>query len=525
MKWRVAFLVLFAGLVTLVALPAGAHIRTHHTARADVEDTNLDDVLYAIEDAEDHEQDAADYGFGPSLIGSAGYADGELRDAINLHLVEAIASVNAAESAGEIDPADADALRAKLNAAIGADGTAITLGAKGDFEGAAKALNEAMDAKEAAEDIIYGYPLDGSVDLGCKLFLSTNPYPGDTTVGLDGCKAPLSGVRFYGGYHFNRVSPVTIGSSQFPCDHRTWQIFCNDAVQPGQEVFISFDTSAEKTYNDIIANATDGRVQVIPFTIGSLQPTADTGAVAKLVWVTPRGFKPAAKLEQGARYAYNVDVTNEGPGAAFDGLLQVTVPPTFGLEHVSKKCTASGTTIKCPLDSVRPYEGISASIVGRPKQAGPITFSWTVTTSAKQPVPDKTPNSGSTKVVVYPVPVVKIKKISTPIKLGQPGVISGIAGVNVKKVQLGILQKTVNPAKVCKWLGPGGKLVSVAPYAGACDKGVWLDVKGALKWEFKVKLGLPTGSYYVLGRGTSKDGITGTLFQMSNWSLDQFKVK
>jgi len=95
----------------------------------------------------------------------------------------------------------------------------------------------------------------------------------------------------------------------------------------------------------------------------------------------------------------------------------------------------------------------------------------------------------------------------------------------VKKVQLGILLKTANPAKVCKWLGPGGKLVSVAPYAGACDKGVWLDVKGALKWEFKLKLGLPGASYYVLGRGTSTDGITGTLFKMSDWSLDQFKVK
>jgi len=104
-------------------------------------------------------------------------------------------------------------------------------------------------------------------------------------------------------------------------------------------------------------------------------------------------------------------------------------------------------------------------------------------------------------------------------------VISGIAAANVKKVQLGILQKTQGPPKVCKWLGPSGKLVVVAPYGGACDKGVWLDVKGALKWEFNTKLGLPPGSYYVLGRGTSTDGITGTIFQMNNWSLDQFKVK
>jgi hypothetical protein len=518
MSRRVAFVLLLAGVLTLVALPAGAHVRSHHAARADLEDTNLGEALYSIELAEANEDDGNKSG------SSSGYV-GELRNAINSHLIPAIAAVNAAESANEIGAAVADALRAKLNAAIGADGTSITLYVKRDFFGESKAFHDAVDAKEAAEDIIYGYPVDGSVDLGCKLYLSESPFPGDTTVGLDGCKAPLSGIQIEGGYHFSRVSSVTVGSSQFPCDQRSWQIFCNDPVQPGEEVFVSFDTSAEKTQNGILARATDGRVQFIPFTIGSLQPTADTGGVGKLFWSTSRGFKPAVKLEQGSRYAYNVDVTNEGPGAAFDGKLEVTVPPTFGLEYVSKRCTTSGTTITCLLDNVNPYEGISASIVGRPTKPGPITFNWTVTTSAKQPTPDKTPNSGTTKANVFAVPGVMIKKISKPIKLGGPGTISGSAAPNVKKVQVGILQVPVNPPVYCAWLGPNGKLKKVAPYAGACDKGIWLDVKGALKWEFSLKIGLPPGSYYVLGRGTSTDGITGTIFKMSNWSLDQFKVK
>jgi hypothetical protein len=522
MRRRVTFLVLFAGLVTLVALPAGAHVARHRD-NGDEISGHLGDALYSIEDAEDQEDAAVDAltRLGPLAVFITG---DQLGTAIG-HLKDALLSVAAAEAFGEISSATADDLQMSLTDAIAADNAALTALGKGDFKALIESIGNAEKAKEDAEDTIYGYPVDGSVDLGCLRYLNTNPFPGDTTVGLDGCKVPLSGIRIEGGYHFKRISPETIGSAQFPCVESSWQILCDNAVQPGQEAFISFDTSAEKTYNDIIARATDGRVQVIPFMIGTQQATTDTGAVAKLFWATSRGFKPAVKLEQGSRYAYNVDVTNEGPGAAFDGMLQVTVPSTFGLEYVSKKCTASGTTITCPLDSVRPYEGISASIVGRLTKPGPITFSWTVTTSAKQPTPDKTPNSGSTKVVVYPVPGVMIKKISTPIKLGQPGVISGIAGVNVKKVQLGILQKTVNPAKVCKWLGPGGKLVSVAPYAGACDKGIWLTVQGTGKWKLKVKVGLPKGDYWVLGRGTSTDGITGTLFKMSDWSLDQFKVK
>jgi len=516
MSRKIAFVVLLAGVLVLAALPAGARVRSHHGARADIGDTNLGDALYAIELAEDHEDDAGDYP--PD-------AAGELHDAINLHLVEAIAAVNAAESADEIDPADADALRAKLNFAIGEDGTAITLFAKADPAGAYVALNRAADAKEAAEDIIYGYPIDGSVDLGCKLYLSESAFPGDTTVGLDGCEAPLAGIHIEGGYHFDRVSPETVGSSQFPCIESTWQIFCDHAVQPGEEVFVSFDTSAEKTANDIIAKAADGRVQVIPVTIGSGQPTADTGAVANLFWATSRGFRPAVELEQGSRYAYNVDVTNEGPGAAFDGKLQVTVSPTFQLEYVSKRCSVSGTTITCPFDSVRPYEGLSASIVGRPAMPGPVFFNWTVTTSAQQPTPDKTPNSGTTKATVFAVPGVMIKKISSSIRLGQPGTISGSAASNVKKVQVAVLQVPANPPVYCAWLGKNSKLKKVKPYGGACDKGVWLDVKGTSKWEFNTKLGLPPGSYYVLGRGTSTDGITGTIFMMSNWSLDQFKVK
>jgi hypothetical protein len=520
---KLTLLVLFAGLLTLVTvtLPAGAHVSGHRAVR-DVDEPNLDDAYYSLEDAEWHEYNADDEM--SSSTGCTGCAIAQLGNAV-AHLEDALGEVTSAESVGEIAPDEALAIKSKLNNAIDADHRAAGLIESGQFGAAFNAFLEAESAKEAAEDLIAGYPLDGSVDLGCKLYLSSNPYPGDTAVGADGCNTPLKGIEVIGGYHFNRVSNVVIGSSEFPCDHRTWLISCDQSVQPGQPVYVSFDTSQEKTLNQFVARAVDGRVQVIPFTIGSAQPTADTGAVAKLFWATSRGFKPAVKLEQGSRYAYNVDVTNDGPGAAFDGTLQVTVPSTFGLENVSKKCTVSGTTIKCPLDSVRPYEGISASIVGRPTKPGPITFSWTVTTNAKQPTPDKKANSGLTKVVVYPVPLVKIKKISSSIKLGKPGTISGIGGVDVKKVQLGILQKTVNPAKVCKWLGQNGKLVSVAPYAGACDKGIWLDVKGALKWEFKLKLGLPGGSYYVLGRGTSTDGITGTLFKMSDWSLDQFKVK
>ncbi len=263
-------------------------------------------------------------------------------------------------------------------------------------------------------------------------------------------------------------------------------------------------------------------MQVFPFTIGSGQPTADMLGVATLRWSTSRGFKLADKLEQGARYDFNLDVTNNGPGAAFAGKAQVKFSPTFVPEFVSKRCTVSGQTVTCPLDDVRPFEGVSVSILGRPMKAGPISFDWNLTTSAKQSTPDK--KSGSIKKNVFAVPGVMIKKISRPVKLGNPGTISGIAAPNVKKVQIGILQVPANPPVYCAWFGKNSKLKKVAPYGGACDKGIWLDVKGSLKWEFNMKLGLPPGSYYVLGRGTSTDGITGTIFDMSKWNFVQVKV-
>jgi len=171
---------------------------------------------------------------------------------------------------------------------------------------------------------------------------------------------------------------------------------------------------------------------------------------------------------------------NAGPGAAFGGQLKITIPPKFVVAHLTKGCTLSGSTATCPLDNIRPYEGTVASILGRPMAPGPIQFNWSVTASVKQPTPDKVANSGGIKGIVYPVPKVMIKRISVPIKMGLPGTITGSALKNVKKVQIGILKVVPGPPVVCPWLGKNGKLKQVKPFAGKCDQGVWLDVKGTI---------------------------------------------
>jgi hypothetical protein len=518
MTRRLGLLVLLVAVSTLLALPAGARV----SPRRDVDEPNLDEAYYQIEDAEGHEDDA--YDALSESFDYSGFAAGEL-DYSAGHLEDALAAIKAAESSGEMAPDLAQKAQDELNAAIAADHRAATDLEFDDFAKARDDFDGAEAAKEIVEDLINGYSLDSSVSLGCKLFLDSNPFPGDTAVGLDGCTLPLSRIAVIDGYQITRHTNITIGSGQFPCvEPLTWRLICDDPVQPGQPAFLAFNSSPDMTLNQIVAFAADGRQQVLPFTIGTAMPFADTGATASLSWVTSRGFKSANKLELGSMYAFRSYTMNAGPGAAFGGQIKVTIPPKFVVAHLTKGCTLTGSTVTCPFDNIRRYEGAVASILGRPMAPGPIQFNWSVTASVKQPSPDKVPNSGVVKGVVYPVPKVMIKKISPVLKIGKPGVISGSAASNVKKVQVGVLQVPSTPAVVCPWLGKNGKPQKVKPFAGRCDQGVWLDVKGTIDWKLNLKYGLEKGNYYVLARGTDTNGNTGTLFKMSDWSLDQFKV-
>src|SRR5437879_5454239 len=118
MRRRLMFLVLLAGLLTLVAIPAGAHVRSHGV-RADADEPNLDAAFYTIEEAEALEYDAENAlsTLGPLL---AGFAGGQLFDA-HAKLVEAPSAVAVAQAAGEISSGEADEIDAAVADARKAD--------------------------------------------------------------------------------------------------------------------------------------------------------------------------------------------------------------------------------------------------------------------------------------------------------------------------------------------------------------------------------------------------------------------
>jgi hypothetical protein len=417
--------------------------------------------------ASSSEADALDYIASKSE--TSGFAFGSLKEARD-ELGRARTAVDGARQAGTTDAGVAAKILGHLDAAVAKDSDASESLYFGQSGAAKAAIAAAQDEKSLALSLMnYGDELV-PVNLGCKLFLQQGT---ETFVGIDGCTAPVTKVEvdpWFVPTGFTDARITTGGT--FPCRLSGETIECipSTPLQPGQDAYLGFSTPAAITQGRLLAYGTGETAQVLPFLSGTGSPTADLALTANLYRVMPTGFqqplryKPSFALSLGNRYAYEVDVVNNGPGTAPNAAVQITLPAQFSIERVfPASCSRTSTGLLCPKSTLDTGYGGTITVTGGFTKPGAAALSSTVTSDAQEPSQDPSLNSAGITPSVYRIPAARIVSISPGILRGLPGTISGTVpplsmpapAELVTKVELGILRKKLSNGK-CAWLNPRG---------------------------------------------------------------------
>jgi hypothetical protein len=527
--------------VVAVALPAGAGGQGR-VVRQDL-GPNLSSALDQLEFAYYHEEDAAAALEAPVRV--SGYAEGELEDS-QTHLRNALDDLQQAVADGEIDASEASGISDQIKNALSQDGDALfalDLGVK--VSRVISFVDDAEHAKEVAANLIEYGTADPFGDLGCTLYRAV--VGSDIQVGFDGCTTPLAKIEFLTGFNASNntsASVVSNGSivSQFACVRTGSQISCTPPtpIPPGRGVFIAYPAPVPVTAGKALAFGTIGYIQKFDYLAGTGKASTDLGLSTDLKWVTRLGFKSPLdvggtyRFGVGYRYTFETNVANYGSGTATNARYTLDVPSNFHVDSVfPTSCGLSGNVISCLMGTLPSDYAGTVSIMGTVTGPGTLQFTKQLTSDASEPSPDPHPNSLQFNAKAYGIPNTPIDKISSVLRQGKPGTISGHAlpGSSfepkleqVKKVEVGILL-LAHPHGKCMWLGPRNKLVAIPLHIGACDKGIWLPASGTTHWTFTLTKGLARGQYEFLARGTSTAGLTNIYFGGSGHNALQLNVR
>ena len=251
-------------------------------------------------------------------------------------------------------------------------------------------------------------------------------------------------------------------------------------------------------------------------------------------------------------------VANRGNAPAENVVLTVDLPAGFQITNrFVGRCTRAGRTARCELGTINSGQGFGFSLVDlTAERLGP--FQVVVRASTTTPERDRLANVATFDGSVEKLENIIADPIPQRVLDGKGGALNGVLipddlrrdrasraaqrRPGVERVEIAIVrlegraravQRGRRPRTRCSWLAsPRARFRQTRPTRNRCTRPVWLraqlsrpDRRGRVRWSYRLRRGLPDGSYVLYARATTNSGAQQTQFSARLGNRRAFRVR